>query len=144
MADKPADKTAKTKKKQPKRPELTARQRSEQAPVEKRRILQRTAKGASTPFRLFGRGVAKVLRPFKFLLWPFTTRPARFIGRMLAAVFFFRYFRNSWKELKLVTWPDRKQTMQLTFAVFVFAFVFGVMITLTDMGLERIFKQLLL
>lgn len=54
------------------------------------------------------------------------------------------YFRNSWKELKQVTWPDRKQTIQLTFAVFVFATVFGVLIAVTDYGLDRIFKRILL
>lgn len=55
-----------------------------------------------------------------------------------------RYFAQSYQELRQVTWPNRKQTVQLTLAVFIFAIVFGVVITVTDYGLDRIFKRLLL
>jgi len=55
-----------------------------------------------------------------------------------------KYFRESWRELKEVAWPDRKQTSQLSFAVFVFAIVFGVLVAVTDYGLDRIFKRILL
>ncbi len=54
------------------------------------------------------------------------------------------YIRKSWKELKLVTWPNRKQSRQLTFAVLVFAFVFGAAVAVLDYGLDKIFKQILL
>jgi preprotein translocase SecE subunit len=55
-----------------------------------------------------------------------------------------KYFRESFKELKLVSWPDRKQTTQLTIAVFVFAITFGILVAVTDYGLDRIFKKILL
>lgn len=142
MAEKKSAKT--TKARQPKRKELTVRQRSEQAPVQKKRVLSRTAKGASRPLKAIGRFIAKIVRPFRFLLWPFKTRIVRFIGRVLAAVLFLKYFRNSWKELKLVTWPNRKQTLQLTFAVFVFAVVFGAIITAVDYGLDKLFRAIIL
>jgi len=58
--------------------------------------------------------------------------------------FFPRYFIQSFQELKKVTWPDRKQTTQLTIAVFVFALSFGVLVAITDYGLDRIFKRILL
>jgi preprotein translocase SecE subunit len=54
-----------------------------------------------------------------------------------------RYFIESWQELKLVTWPNRKQTWQLTFAVFMFAFIFGALITVADYGLDKIFRAVL-
>lgn len=54
-----------------------------------------------------------------------------------------RYFIDSWKELKLVTWPNRKTTWQLTFAVFMFAFIFGALITVVDYGLDKIFKAVI-
>lgn len=110
----------------------------------KTRRLRSTATKASKPFKLAGRYVQNVLRPFRFLLWPFKTRPVRFIGRVLAAILFLRYFRDSWKELKQVTWPSRKETWQLTFAVFIFAIVFGLIISVTDYGLDRIFRKILL
>jgi preprotein translocase SecE subunit len=55
-----------------------------------------------------------------------------------------RYFINSWRELKLVTWPGRRETWRLTGAVFVFAIVFGIMITGVDKVIDRIFKELVI
>lgn len=55
-----------------------------------------------------------------------------------------RYFVNSWRELKLVTWPGRRETWRLTGAVFVFAIVFGLMITVVDKAIDRIFKEIIL
>jgi len=54
------------------------------------------------------------------------------------------YFRNSFKELKDVKWPNRKETTQLTIAVFAFATAFGIIITITDYGLDKLFKKVLL
>ncbi len=51
------------------------------------------------------------------------------------------YFRSSYKELKLVSWPNRKETWRLVFAVFIFATLFGLLITVVDFGLDKLFKQ---
>ncbi len=110
----------------------------------KPRVLRKTASQAAVPFRKLWGVIKKIARPFRFLLWPFKTRPVRFIGRVLAALLFLRYFRNAWKELRLVTWPGRRETWQLTFAVFIFAVVFGLLVTVTDYGLDKLFKKVLL
>lgn len=55
-----------------------------------------------------------------------------------------RYFRDAWGELKLVTWPNRKETTKLTVAVIVFAVAFGTLIAVVDYGLDKVFKALLL
>ncbi len=68
------------------------------------------------------------------------TKPLVFISRFIIP----SYFRNSFKELRDVKWPDRKQTTQLTIAVFIFATIFGVIIAVTDYGLDKIFKKVLL
>lgn len=142
MANKAVSKP--TKQKRVRKPEQTVRERSNQAPIAKKRLIRSTAKRASTPLRALARLIAKLVRPLRFLLWPFKTRPARFIGRVLAAIFFLRYFRNAWKELRGVTWPSRKETWQLTLAVFTFAVVFGIVITAVDYGLEKLFKVVFL
>ncbi|HVX57234.1 MAG TPA: preprotein translocase subunit SecE [Candidatus Saccharimonadales bacterium] len=67
-------------------------------------------------------------------------KPARTAGKVLVPA----YFRNSWQELKLVTWPSWKQSRQLTFAVIIFAIVFGALIALVDFGLDKLFKNILL
>lgn len=54
------------------------------------------------------------------------------------------YFRNAWAELRNVEWPSRRETWRLTMAVFGFAIIFGVAITIVDYGLDKLFKNLLL
>lgn len=54
------------------------------------------------------------------------------------------YFRNSFNELKGVTWPTPKMSVRLTYAVIAFAVVFGVSVAVVDYGLGKVFKVLLL
>ncbi len=54
------------------------------------------------------------------------------------------YFRQSWHELRQVTWPTWKQSRQLTFAVLIFATAFGVVIAIVDFGLDKLFRDILL
>lgn len=54
------------------------------------------------------------------------------------------YFRQSWNELRQVTWPNRKQTIQLTLAVFIFAIAFAAFVGILDYGLDKIFRKVLL
>jgi len=82
----------------------------------------------------------KTASKFSFLLWPFRTRPAKFLGRILVP----KYFRNSFRELRLVTWPSRKETWSLTFAVLIFAVAFGVFITLVDLIFDKVIKRIVL
>jgi preprotein translocase SecE subunit len=93
-------------------------------------IVRLTLRYIGKPFRPIGRVLAKIghKQPFKFighLLWP-------------------SYFRNSWKELKLVTWPNRREAAQLTIAVIIFSIIFGAIIAAVDWGLDKVFKQVLL
>jgi preprotein translocase SecE subunit len=54
------------------------------------------------------------------------------------------YIVKSILELKNVTWPKRKETWKLVFAVFVFAIVIGAFITILDYGLEKVFQKVVL
>lgn len=95
-------------------------------------------------FRSIGDIIKKIFRPFRFILRPFKSRPARFIGRILSKILLLNYFKTSWHELRKVTWPGRKETWQLTFAVFIFAICFGVLISVVDYGLSKLFQEALL
>jgi preprotein translocase SecE subunit len=119
----------------------TVRQKAEtvsmakEQPAKPRRV-RRTLGVASQPFRAARRaGKREIYLPL----------PDNKVGRFLNKRRHFvpRYFRESFKELKLVTWPDRQQTTQLTIAVFIFAIGFGVIIAVVDFGLDRIFKLIL-
>lgn len=109
----------------------------------KQRRVKQAANSVHRPLRAIGKVIARVLRPFSFLLWPFRTRPIRFVGRILYKIFGIGYFINSWKELRKVEWPSRGDTAKLTLAVFVFAFVVSGFVALLDYGLDKIFKVLL-
>lgn len=63
-----------------------------------------------------------------------------FIGKIILPP----YIRNSWSELRQVTWPTKKQSRQLTGAVLIFAAIFGATVALVDFVLDKIFKNLLL
>ena len=54
------------------------------------------------------------------------------------------YFINSWREVRKVTWPNRRETWRLTAAVLIFSIVFGAMVSGVDKGLDEIFKHFVL
>ncbi|AMM25133.1 preprotein translocase subunit SecE [Variovorax sp. PAMC 28711] len=60
-------------------------------------------------------------------------------GRQLLA-----FGRDSWREVKKVVWPTRKETMQMTAYVFAFVAVMSVFLWLTDKTLEWVFFDLIL
>ncbi|HMN92896.1 MAG TPA: preprotein translocase subunit SecE [Hydrogenophaga sp.] len=60
-------------------------------------------------------------------------------GRQLLA-----FWRDSWREVKKVVWPARKEAIQMTLYVFVFVFVMGLFLWLTDKTLEWVFFDLIL
>ncbi len=103
-------------------------------------------RGFFLPVRLVGRGLAWLAHrpPLKQIghgiRWFFRLRAVRFIGRILG----FSFIRNSWRELKQVTWPTRHNGLRLTWAVIAFSIVFAVIIAVVDYGLDKLFKQLLL
>jgi preprotein translocase SecE subunit len=88
--------------------------------------------------------IKKVWAPFRFIgrFFRFLNRftPLRILGLIL----FPPYFRNSWKELQQVTWPTFKQSLRLTWAVLLFAIIFGASVAAVDYGLEAVFKRILL
>jgi preprotein translocase SecE subunit len=90
--------------------------------------------GFFLPLRLVGRGLRWIGH-----LWPL-----RMLGRLLGWIFFVGYFRGSWRELRLVTWPGRRESLRLTSAVLVFAVIFGAIVAGVDFGLDKLFKELIL
>jgi preprotein translocase SecE subunit len=88
--------------------------------------------------------VAAPLRPLAVLAKPFKIRPVKFVLKWISLILLPRYFRNSFRELRQVTWPDRRQTWKLTFSVLIFAVVFGFLVTLTDYGLDKVIRRIVL
>ncbi len=86
------------------------------------------------PFRLIGRifrPVFRYLGRYKFF---------RVIGYILVPP----YFRSAWRELRLVTWPNFRQTRDLTIAVIIFSIIFGVIVAAVDYVLDKLFRKFIL
>jgi len=117
------DKASKPKRRVVKKA-VTVREQVEKnraALAKERGIVGTTLYYISWPFRMLGRGINKV-------------------GRYIVP----GYFKKSWEELKKVTWPSWSDTWKLTLAVIVFSAVFGLMITVVDYGLDKVFRKLLI
>ena len=56
----------------------------------------------------------------------------------------YAFGRDSWREVKKVVWPARKEAIQMTAYVFVFVLVMALFLWLTDKTLEWLFYDLIL
>jgi preprotein translocase subunit SecE len=76
------------------------------------------------------------------------------IGGLVAAVLLYllsesgkeliALFRDSWRELKKVVWPTRKEAIQLTLYVFGFVVLMALLLWMTDKVLEWVLYDLIL
>lgn len=117
------------------------REKAQKANVEKPSRFKAVMRKLFFPFKWFFGKLFGLLRKFFGLriFKPFR-KPVRIIGKILVPP----YFRNSYKELKLVTWPNWKLSRRLTYAVLMFAIIFGLAIAGLDYLLEKIFRYILL
>ena len=53
-----------------------------------------------------------------------------------------QFTKESWSELKKVSWPSRIQVRNLTVLVFVISFVVGLFITVVDSGYDFVIRAL--
>lgn len=129
---------------------------NDDGPKRKRRIL-RPAADTATLREKSEQAQAKSSRPRRRShFWRILIAPFRFVGRLLQPLGKFRvfriighvlappYIRNSFRELRLVTWPSRIQTRRLTFAVIIFSLIFGGIVAAVDYGLDKAFRALIL
>lgn len=52
--------------------------------------------------------------------------------------------KDSWKEVKKVVWPSRKETVQMTLYVFAFVVIMALFLWLTDKTVEWVLYDLIL
>ncbi|MEO6513992.1 MAG: preprotein translocase subunit SecE [Candidatus Saccharimonadales bacterium] len=121
---------------------------TEEAPKRTRRlrvttetVRDRTTANSEAPRTVKPNKVRTGLRSFGNLaIW----KPFKVVGRFLSKYLIPPYFKNSWRELKMVTWPSGKQTRDLTMAVILFSIVFGAIVAIVDFGLDKLFKKVIL
>lgn len=71
-------------------------------------------------------------------------KPIRWLFKLIGKIFLPKYIRNSWKELKQVTWLSWRQSIRLTYAVIVFSIIFGIVVAGVDYVLDKFFREFLL
>ena len=121
-----------------KKPE-SIRERAAKADI--RRPRPRRIKRAGTTALRPLKAVARVGRKEVYLPLP-DTKAGRFLNKRRHVIP--QYFGLAFKELRQVKWPNRRETTKLTLAVFLFAIFFSFLISITDFGLDKLFKQLIL
>jgi len=136
-----ADKLPKKGKRRVRNPE-TFRERALKAAEtterpQRAKPLIKGTKAAGSVFKPLGRALGKLYNAKAF-------KPVRKVLSIIGDILFVGYFRRSWQELRDVTWPNWQQSRRLTFAVLVFAVVFGAVIAGVDWVLDKAFKDLLL
>jgi preprotein translocase SecE subunit len=124
-------------------PTIRERVEAEQAKAEKPKKSSKVkglASHAKRPFKAVAKRRPRVPQNKFFRLLGKVFHPVVWLLNKLVP----RYFINAWKELRLVTWTSRRETWRLTFAVFVFATIFGAIAYMVDKGLDEIFKKFVL
>ncbi len=58
-------------------------------------------------------------------------------------VYFFRYLRDSWHEIRQVRWPSRKATWKLFFAIIIYTLLIGAIIMLLDVFFTWLFNLII-
>jgi len=58
-------------------------------------------------------------------------------------VAFFRYLKDSWREIRQVRWPNRKATWKMVIAVLVYTALFVLIITLLDLFFRWLFSLII-
>lgn len=114
----------------------TVREKAERTSNEqpKNRRLKQTATSVKKPIAKVG----KIGKKEFYIPLP-DNKLGRFLNKRRSIIP--KYFKEAWKEFKQVIWPTKKQTAHLTFAVFVFAIVFGTLIAIVDYGLDKVFRK---
>ncbi len=130
-----------------------------ETPAKKKRVLRKvetvrersTKTKAVTKTRRLDTAKKHVKRPIKtalaigkkedYLPLP-NTKAGKFLNKKRHIVPTF--LKESFAELKQVEWPTKKATFNLSVAVFVFAFFFGLMVSVVDYGLDKLFKELII
>jgi preprotein translocase SecE subunit len=128
----------------------TVRERMEAAQAETEKVKPQRARRllskAAAPIKIVGKPVGKAASKARLPQNRFGNA-LRKIGRFIKKILGWlvpRYFINSWREVRQVAWPSRRETWRLTGAVFVFAIVFGLIIAGVDRSLDELFKKFIL
>lgn len=115
----------------------TVRERAEQQSKVPKKRIRSVAKKVSTPAK-----TVKKLHKKEYHLPVPDNKTGRLLKKRVRLVP--KFVRGAFQEIKLVVWPDRKSTIKLTLAVFVFALFIATLVGVIDLGLGKAFEKFIL
>ncbi len=118
----------------------TVRERADkqQAKKDKQPRTRKVAAAANRPVKGVRAVLAKEYHPIKLR----DNKAGRILskrGRIIP-----KYFVEAGDEVKLVSWPTKRQAASLSFAVIAFSVVIALIVRLLDFGFEKIFRGVIL
>lgn len=136
-AKKPAKKVV-TKADKPKvKKQQTVRERTLSSEKTTRRRLKKTAGRVTSPLKkISGSSKRQYTLPLP------DNRAGRVLNKRVRLAP--KFMREAWHELRLVTWPNARETYRLTIAVFVFAVIFAAIVGVLDYGLDKLFREVII
>ncbi len=75
---------------------------------------------------------------------PKSGKLAKRVNPFAPIAWLYRYIKGSIKELRKVTWPDRKKTWKITGTVFLFSIVMAAFLFGVDSAFSKLFEKLFL
>jgi preprotein translocase SecE subunit len=70
-------------------------------------------------------------------------KPLGLLGRILS-ILVPGFLKGAFNEIRHTTWPGRSETIRLTWAVFVFAVIFSIIVAGLDFVLDKVFRSIIL
>lgn len=115
----------------------TVRERANKGPTEKPRRIRKTAGKIKSPLSRFHKaGKKEVNLPL----------PDNKVGQILnKRVNLIPVFvKEAFSEISQVVWPNKKDTLRLTLAVFIFATIFAIFVGILDFALDKLFREFII
>jgi preprotein translocase SecE subunit len=142
-------KPSKTTKRRLRAATPTVRQAAEKAQISAKKParvspVKKAARATGKPLKAAAKPFIKVAPWFDRQPFRFIGKILCFVGKILGRIVWPRFVRESFGQLRQVEWPSFGETTRLTFAVLVFAIIFGVLITGVDYGLDKLFRAIIL
>lgn len=117
----------------------TVRERTQTSESGSKRRLRTTAGKVSSPFKRFKQ--SRTHKREYHMPLP-DNKAGKILGKRVRIMP--KFVREAGQEIRLVTWPDARETTRLTIAVFIFAVIFASIVGALDYVIGEIFREVII
>jgi preprotein translocase SecE subunit len=117
--------------------ETSSKEEDERAPITRKKVVIKDKKQD----KIAAKAARKAAKDSKKAEREASSKKVFILFRPFVA--FFRYLRDSWREIRQVRWPNRKATWKMVVAVLVYTALFVILISLLDMFFTWLFSLII-